>query len=230
MDAWPRHVHDDVSRLSRLDGDPDRGGERRRRQAAPTRRWSQDGVSAGRHHHLRRDRSAPALRCRLRRKRRRRGFILDAPYTSIVEVAARALPVAAGSAACCRTATRACRHIGNVHVPLLIVHGEPTTSFRWRWGGLHGGERAEGDQTFPGAGHADHYKFGSFEVDQCAGSTGCAAAQSRQVDELANENGPRARRGPFEIPSIGASAAAEATAAETAAKPPPPKPPPPPPP
>lgn len=93
------------------------------------------------------------------------GIILDAPYTSIVDIAAGQypwLPVRP----MLRDRYESDAYIASVHCPLLIVHGEkddviPVTMGRKMY------ELANAPKdivTFKSAGHADHYLYGSYDA------------------------------------------------------------------
>lgn len=93
------------------------------------------------------------------------GLVLDAPYTSMVDLAALHYPLIPGRWFMTdRYETR--RHIAGVTAPLLILHGEADTIIPVEMG------RAVFDlaaapkviKTFPGAGHSDHYLYGSYEA------------------------------------------------------------------
>jgi len=93
------------------------------------------------------------------------GLILDAPYTSIVDLAALHYPhLPARWLMTDRYETL--KFAGNVTAPVLIVHGEeddiiPVSMSADLAAALKGPvQRA----TFPGAGHSDHYLFGSYEI------------------------------------------------------------------
>lgn len=94
-----------------------------------------------------------------------RGLILDAPYTALVEVAAnlyRWFPV--GLLMTDRYESR--RYLPQLKLPLLVVHGEKDQTIPIAMGrevlALAGGTKEI--VTFPEAGHADHYLYGSFEA------------------------------------------------------------------
>ena len=98
-------------------------------------------------------------------KREVAAMILDAPYTSIVDLAALHYPfLPARWLMTDRYETLAAAP--SVAVPTLIVHGEaddiiPVSMSAGVAAALKGPvERA----TFPGAGHSDHYLFGSYET------------------------------------------------------------------
>lgn len=92
------------------------------------------------------------------------GVILDAPYTSIVEVAAGAYPYfPVRWFLFDRYETMS--HLPGVHAPLLVVHGEddriiPVAMGRAVYAAAHGPKEIV---TFPGAGHSNHHLFGSNE-------------------------------------------------------------------
>ncbi len=93
------------------------------------------------------------------------GLVLDAPYTSMVDLAALHYPYIPGRWFMTdRYDTRA--HIKDVAAPLLILHGElddivPVTMGREIF---NLAPPPKVIRTFPGAGHADHYLFGSYDA------------------------------------------------------------------
>jgi fermentation-respiration switch protein FrsA (DUF1100 family) len=93
------------------------------------------------------------------------GLVLDAPYTSMVELAALHYPYVPGRWLMTdRYETR--RHIADVTAPLLVIHGEaddvgPVAMGREVYALAPGPKTL---RTFPGAGHGDHYKFGSYDA------------------------------------------------------------------
>lgn len=93
------------------------------------------------------------------------GVILDAPYTSIVDLAALHYPyLPARWLMTDRYETL--QPAGRVTAPVLIVHGEaddviPVEMSRRVADALKGPVKVA---TFPGAGHSDHYLFGSYEA------------------------------------------------------------------
>ncbi len=103
---------------------------------------------------------------RLATERPAAGLILDAPYTSIVEIAARAyfyLPVR--YLLTDRYETR--KYIAQVHMPLLILHGErdaviPVANGREL---LQLANEPKRLATFPNAGHSDIYVNGNPALD-----------------------------------------------------------------
>jgi uncharacterized protein len=90
------------------------------------------------------------------------GVILDAPYTSIVDVAAEAYPVFPVRLALFDR-YETLRHLPDVKAPILIVHGEDDTTIPVRMGrAVHAAANAPKKLvTVPGAGHSDHHLFGS---------------------------------------------------------------------
>ncbi len=93
------------------------------------------------------------------------GLVLDAPYTSMVDLAAMHYPYIPGRWFMTdRYDSRA--HIKDVSVPLLILHGDqddivPVTMGREIFNMANAPKVM---RTFQGAGHADHYLFGSYEA------------------------------------------------------------------
>jgi len=100
-------------------------------------------------------------------QRRVAGVILDAPYTSIVDVAALAypyLPVRPFLLDRYETMT----HLPRVTAPMLVIHGERDTIIPVAMGRAVAAA-AKGPArlvTFPLAGHVDHHLYGSFEAVQ----------------------------------------------------------------
>ncbi len=92
------------------------------------------------------------------------GVVLDAPYTSIVDVAVGAYPFfPVRWFLFDRYETL--RFLPDVHAPLLVVHGEadeviPVAMGRAVYAAANGPKEIV---TFPGAGHSDHHLFGSGE-------------------------------------------------------------------
>lgn len=93
------------------------------------------------------------------------GLVLDAPYTSMVDLAALHYPLIPGR----RFMTdlyETRRHIQAVTAPLLVIHGERDTIVPVAMGreihALAPGPKTL--RTFAQAGHDDHYLFGSYEV------------------------------------------------------------------
>lgn len=99
--------------------------------------------------------------------RRPGGLILDAPYTSIADVGARAYPYLPVKLLM-RDRYETMRFIGQVQAPLLVIHGDRDQVIP-----VHMGEKvyaaAPGPKEIaiiPGAGHTNHYEFGSFAIVQ----------------------------------------------------------------
>ena len=95
------------------------------------------------------------------------GLVLDAPYTSMVELAALHYPLLALPGRLFmrdRYDTR--RHIASVTAPVLIIHGEADGIIPVAMGRELYNLAAEPKllRTFPNAGHADHAMFGSQDV------------------------------------------------------------------
>jgi uncharacterized protein len=93
------------------------------------------------------------------------GIILDAPYTSTVDVGARNfwfLPVRLLMADRYETI----RHIKKVTAPLLIVHGESDVVIPVAMGrAVHAAATSPRQiVTFPGAGHENHSDYGSYDA------------------------------------------------------------------
>lgn len=96
------------------------------------------------------------------------GLILDAPFTSIVDIGASQypfLPVRLLLAHRYETI----RIIGGVRLPLLVVHGEadrivPVEMGRKVFAAAVNAAEPRRLVTLPGAGHANHMRFGSFEA------------------------------------------------------------------
>jgi fermentation-respiration switch protein FrsA (DUF1100 family) len=91
------------------------------------------------------------------------GLILDAPFTSIVDVAAKAYPfLPVNRFILDRYDTM--RHLSEVHAPLLVLHGEddeviPVAMGRAIYDAAKGPKEIV---TFPNAGHTDHHLVGSY--------------------------------------------------------------------
>jgi hypothetical protein len=93
------------------------------------------------------------------------GVILDAPYTSLVEVAKVHYPhLPSRSFMTDRYETM--KHLGHLTRPLLIVHGKEDRVVPLAMGeAVYAAARGPREiAIFPGAGHSDHYNFGSYEV------------------------------------------------------------------
>lgn len=93
------------------------------------------------------------------------GLVLDAPYTSIVDVAAGQypwLPVRP----MLFDRYESSKYISAVHCPLLVVHGErdeiiPVDMGRQLFAAANEPKKMV---TFPNAGHADHWMYGSYDA------------------------------------------------------------------
>lgn len=94
-----------------------------------------------------------------------RGLVLDSPFTSIVERAGQLYPWLPVSLAL-RDTYRSDRAIANVHVPLLIVHGEADSTVPVEMGRQLFALANEPKKlvTIAGAGHSNHADFGSYTV------------------------------------------------------------------
>jgi fermentation-respiration switch protein FrsA (DUF1100 family) len=92
------------------------------------------------------------------------GVILDAPYTSMVDLAALHYPQLP-LRLLMRDRYETLRYIGKVTAPLLIVHGEEDDIVPVEMGRtVFAAARSPKEiATFPGAGHGDHYLFGSYD-------------------------------------------------------------------
>jgi fermentation-respiration switch protein FrsA (DUF1100 family) len=92
------------------------------------------------------------------------GIVLDAPYTSIVDVAAGAYPYfPVRPFLFDRYETL--RYLSRVKAPLLVVHGEADEVIPVAMGRAvyAAGNAPKELVTFPGAGHSDHHLYGSSE-------------------------------------------------------------------
>lgn len=91
-------------------------------------------------------------------------LVLDAPYTSIVDMAARVYPIfPVRWFVFDRYETM--RYLPDVHAPVLVIHGEedeviPVEMGRAVYAAANGPKEIV---TFPGARHSDHHLFGSYE-------------------------------------------------------------------
>jgi len=92
------------------------------------------------------------------------GLILDAPYTTIVDVAALAYPyLPVRPFMLDRYETM--RYLPRVKTPLLVLHGEDDRVIPLDMGkAVYGAANAPKEiATFPGAGHSDHHLYGSYD-------------------------------------------------------------------
>lgn len=111
------------------------------------------------------------------------GLILDAPYTSIVDMAERVYPfLPARWLMTDRYETL--RHLKRVSAPLLVVHGEADTLIPVEMGRAVKAAAPGVAEivTLPGAGHSDHHLHGSYE------------AINAWIDRLRGAREPRQRR------------------------------------
>jgi fermentation-respiration switch protein FrsA (DUF1100 family) len=98
-------------------------------------------------------------------EKKARGLVLDSPYTSMLDLASEKYPwLPVSWLLKDRYTTR--DRIGNVHIPLFILHGEADEVVPARMGrALYALANEPKDiVTLPGAKHNDHYMFGSFEA------------------------------------------------------------------
>jgi len=95
-----------------------------------------------------------------------RGLVLDAPYTSIVDVAEICYPHLPARLLMRDRYETLARHLPWVSAPLLVIHGEADAIIPVRMGRAIAEAAPAGGEirTFPAAGHTDHYLYGSFEV------------------------------------------------------------------
>lgn len=93
------------------------------------------------------------------------GLILDAPYTSIVDVGARLYPYLPARLLM-RDRYETSKHLKRITAPLLVIHGEQDTVIPVEMGRAVAAAAPTESEivTFRGAGHTDHYQFGSFGV------------------------------------------------------------------
>ncbi|MCZ7594543.1 MAG: alpha/beta hydrolase [Hyphomicrobium sp.] len=92
------------------------------------------------------------------------GLVLDAPYTSIVDVAALAYPyLPVRPFMFDRYETM--RHLPRVKAPLLVMHGEDDRVIPVDMGkAIYAAAKAPKEiVTFPRAGHSDHHLYGSYD-------------------------------------------------------------------
>jgi len=91
------------------------------------------------------------------------GLILDAPYTSMVDLASLHYPLLPRWLM--RDLYETTRFIGKATAPLLIVHGEEDDVVPAAMGRalFEAANSPKEIATFPGAGHDDHYLFGSYD-------------------------------------------------------------------
>ena len=92
------------------------------------------------------------------------GVILDAPYTSIVDVATLCYPFLPARLMM-RDRYETMRFIGAINAPLLVIHGENDQIIPVEMGRRVATAATNGEiKTFAEAGHTDHHLFGSYEA------------------------------------------------------------------
>jgi fermentation-respiration switch protein FrsA (DUF1100 family) len=93
------------------------------------------------------------------------GVILDSPFTSIIERAGQLYPWLPVSLLL-QDRYDSIRRIRDVHVPIFILHGEADDVVPVEMGRqlFQAANEPKEIKTLAGAGHADHYNFGSFEI------------------------------------------------------------------
>lgn len=93
------------------------------------------------------------------------GLILDAPYTSILEVAQMIYPYLP-SGLLMRDRYETLRYLDKVEAPILVIHGEQDTIIPVEMGHKIAQLAPSPTEivTFHRAGHSDHGKYGSYDV------------------------------------------------------------------
>ncbi len=93
------------------------------------------------------------------------GLVLDAPYTSIVDVAELHYPYLPGRLMM-RDRYETLRHLKKVEAPLLVIHGEIDQIIPVEMGRKVAASAPGPAEivTFPEAGHTDHFLYGSYEA------------------------------------------------------------------
>ena len=93
------------------------------------------------------------------------GLILDAPFTSITDIGAERYPYLPVRLLLLDRYENE-RHIRNVHMPVLIIHGEADRTVPVQMGRsvYEAANEPKRIATFPGAGHANHVRYGSYQV------------------------------------------------------------------
>lgn len=94
------------------------------------------------------------------------GIVLDAPYTSIVDVAEIFYPYLPGRMMMRDRYETLDRHLPKVTAPVFVIHGEDDQIIPVEMGRKIAAAAPAGGEiaTFPAAGHTDHYLYGSFEA------------------------------------------------------------------
>ncbi|MEM7679052.1 MAG: alpha/beta hydrolase, partial [Myxococcota bacterium] len=94
------------------------------------------------------------------------GIVMDAPYTSIVDVAEICYPKLPARLLMRDRYETLDRHLPKVSAPILVIHGEDDQVIPVEMGRKIAAAAPAGGEivTFPGAGHTDHGQFGSFDV------------------------------------------------------------------
>ncbi|MEO1204910.1 MAG: alpha/beta hydrolase [Pseudomonadota bacterium] len=94
------------------------------------------------------------------------GIVLDAPYTSIVDVAEICYPRLPVRALMRDRYETLERHLPRVSAPVFVIHGEADQVIPVEMGRKIAAQAPAGGTivTFPEAGHTDHYLYGSFEA------------------------------------------------------------------
>lgn len=97
-----------------------------------------------------------------------RGLILDAPYTSIVDIGQSRYPYLPVDLLLTQR-YETIKVIGELRTPLLVVHGEadrivPVEMGRTIFAAAKQAAEPRRLVTLPGAGHANHMRYGSFEA------------------------------------------------------------------
>lgn len=94
------------------------------------------------------------------------GIILDAPYTSIVDVAELHYPYLPARLLMRDRYETLEKHLPKVRAPVFVIHGERDGTIPVAMGRKIAAGAPMGGEivTFPEAGHTDHYLYGSFEA------------------------------------------------------------------
>lgn len=94
------------------------------------------------------------------------GIVLDAPYTSIVDIAEIFYPYLPARMLMRDRYETLEKHLPKVTVPVFVIHGEADETIPVVMGRKVAAAAPAGGEivTFPEAGHTDHYQYGSFEA------------------------------------------------------------------